>query len=53
MNRKLNVKLLLMLFFGSIAIVVTVHFVHGYQVAKNADGLLKRAETAKESGDFC
>lgn len=52
MNRKLNVKLLLMLFLGSAALVVTVHYVHKYQVGRNTSGLLKRAEQAREQGDL-
>lgn len=52
MNRKLNVKLLLILLVGTVATVVTIHLVHEYQVGRNAKGLLKRAQQARADGDL-
>ena len=50
--KKLNIPLVLALGIGSVVTVVGVHFLHGYQVSRNADKLLTRVETAAEQSDL-
>ncbi len=52
MKRTLNVKLIGIV-FGSIALcAVVVHFLHGFQVERNAYRLLERADEAFESKNY-
>ena len=46
MRRKLNVKLLGSVLAGLLAVSVSVHFLHGYQVTHNAYRLLERGDQA-------
>ncbi|REK11586.1 MAG: hypothetical protein DWQ37_13820 [Planctomycetota bacterium] len=50
--RRLNVKLALWLVGITVFSVVGVHFLHGYQVKRNAEGLKLRAEQARKDGDI-
>ena len=52
MNKRLNVKLLLGLVLGSSFFVVGVYFLHDFQVARKASGLIRRADVALEKQDF-
>ena len=47
--RRLNVKLLVWLVFGTLVLVVGVHFLHAYQIDRNADTLLKQGELADKA----
>jgi len=49
--RRLNVKLALWLVIVTLVSVVGVHFLHGYQIDRNAEFLRLQAETAKKDGD--
>ena len=49
--RRLNIKLTLWLIGIVVISVVGVHFLHGYQLGRNADFLRVQAETARESGN--
>lgn len=49
--RRLNVKLALWLVGITIFSVVGVHFLHGYQLDRNANFLKVQAEQAREAGD--
>jgi len=49
--RRLNVKLALWLVGITVFSVVGVHFLHGYQLDRNADFLKVQAETALKAGD--
>jgi tetratricopeptide (TPR) repeat protein len=51
-DRKLNVKLLACLVLPLILLGVGVHFLHGFQVSRNADFLLRRAQKAKDEGNL-
>src|SRR6266513_2539042 len=51
MRRKVNVKLVGSVLVGLLVAGVTVHFLHGYQVQRNAYRLLERAEQAAEAKD--
>jgi cellulose synthase operon protein C len=48
MKRRLNYKLVLSLLGGFAVAAIVVHFVHGYQLRRNAHRLLERAERALE-----
>lgn len=52
MRRRLNLPLLAALVFGSLSFGIAVYFIHGFQVRKNASGLLRRAAVAREEGDL-
>lgn len=52
MRRRLNIKLLAGLIVGMMGFLVGVYLLHGWQVERNADGLRRRADVAKESGDL-
>lgn len=49
--KRLNVKLLLILVVTVVVLSTGVAVVHAIQMNRNADSLLKRAESAKSSGD--
>lgn len=49
--RRLNVKLTLWLVGITLFSVVGVHFLHGYQIGRNADFLLVQAENARKRGN--
>ena len=49
--RRLNVKLLVSLVVGLLVLVVGVHVIHGIQIDRNADVLLREAEQAEKDGD--
>ena len=49
--KKLNIPFLLFLVFGSMVLVVGTHFLHGYQMSRNAEGLRTRAEKAEAEGN--
>ena len=49
--KKLNIPFLLFLVFGAMVLVVGTHFLHGYQMSRNAEGLRTRAEKAEAEGD--
>ncbi|HEX4144385.1 MAG TPA: tetratricopeptide repeat protein [Pirellulales bacterium] len=48
--RRLNIKLSASLVVGLLVMVVGVHVIHGIQIDKNADVLLKQAEAAQKEG---
>jgi Tfp pilus assembly protein PilF len=50
MRRKLNVRLLLWTVAALVPAAVAVHFVHGYQVRRNAEVLLQRGDQELEQG---
>mgnify|MGYP002784730987 CR=1 FL=1 len=52
MTRKLNIKLLLGLLGGFAIVGIAVHFLHAYQLEKNAYRLLERADTAAKAKDY-
>ncbi|MBI2804433.1 MAG: tetratricopeptide repeat protein [Planctomycetes bacterium] len=52
MRRKLNVKLVAIVFGGLLVVGAAVHFVHGYQLARNAHRLLERADDARGENDL-
>lgn len=52
MRRRLNVKLFVGLVVGSLLFVIGVVLLHGFQVNRNADGLRRRADAAREAGDL-
>jgi tetratricopeptide (TPR) repeat protein len=49
--RRLNVKLALWLVGIMLLLVVGVHFLHGFQLDRNAEFLRKQAEQARDGGD--
>src|SRR6185503_6798534 len=49
--KRLNIKLTLWLVGIVVISVVGVHFLHGYQLGRNADFLRVQAENARESGN--
>ena len=49
--KKLNIPFLLFLVIGFMVLVVGTHFLHGYQLARNAANLRERADRAGEKGD--
>ncbi|MBI3837009.1 MAG: tetratricopeptide repeat protein [Planctomycetia bacterium] len=49
--RRLNVKLTLWLIGITLFSVVGVHFLHGYQIDRNAEFLRMQAQTAEKNGD--
>src|SRR3990170_2302366 len=49
---RVNRSLVLSLVCVGVGLTVTVHFVHAYQVDRNADSLLARATTAESKGDL-
>ena len=49
--KRLNVKLTLWLVGITLVLVVGVHFLHGYQIERNADFLRVQAEKAREAGN--
>jgi tetratricopeptide (TPR) repeat protein len=51
MRRSLNYKFLLGLLAGTAVFGTGVHFLHAYQVRRNAGALLTRAEQAEKAGD--
>src|ERR1700731_1114637 len=51
MNTKLNVRLLSCLVGGLLLCVTCVHFVHGYQIRRQARALLDQARRAEQEGD--
>ena len=48
--RRLNIKLSVSLLVGLLVMVVGVHVIHGIQIDKNADVLLREAERRKRKG---
>ena len=50
--KKLNIPFLLFLVIGFMVLVVGTHFLHGYQLARNAANLRERADRAGEKGDI-
>src|SRR5438552_12579009 len=50
MTRRLNVRYLACLMVGGTLFATTVHFVHGYQVRRNARTLLAHAQRADADG---
>ncbi|MCI0640926.1 MAG: tetratricopeptide repeat protein [Gemmataceae bacterium] len=50
MRRALNLRVLLWTLAGIVVVGVCVHFVHAFQVKRNAGALLEYAERAKEAG---
>ena len=51
-KRQLNVMFLLILLGCTVSIVTAGYFVHGFQVSRNAGGLLNRAKAAADEGDY-
>ena len=49
---KLNIKLLVVLIVGFLITVIGTHFLHEYQVSRNAENLLTRYEAAQADGDL-
>ncbi len=52
MRRKLNVKLVFGLLGGLLLTAVSVHFLHGYQLGRNAYRLLERGDLAREAKEY-
>src|SRR5262245_22006199 len=52
MKRSLNLKFIAVLFVGFAVIGVCVHFLHAFQVKRNASSLLVHATMAEEQGDL-
>ncbi len=50
-NKRLNIKFLAILSASSVVFVGLVYFIHDIQVNRNANGLLERANLAREEGD--
>src|SRR4051794_4219920 len=50
--KRLNVKLTVWLVAITLILVVGVHFLHAFQIDRNADVLLVQAEEAREKGDM-
>jgi hypothetical protein len=50
MKRKLNYKFLACLLGGTVLLGAGVHFLHGYQVQRNAGTMLKQADDAEAQG---
>ncbi|HZZ71039.1 MAG TPA: tetratricopeptide repeat protein [Pirellulales bacterium] len=50
--RRLNIRLIVTLLVGSIALVVGIHFVHAYQVVRNAEITRTQADKAREDGQL-
>lgn len=50
--RRLNVKLLVALIIASVALTAAVHFLHGYQVDRNAEVFKEAAQRYKNKGDL-
>ncbi len=48
MNKKLNLPLLLLLVFGSLGLLIGIHFLRQYQVNRIAANLVKRADQAQQ-----
>jgi len=51
-NKKLNVRLLVIVGATTLLGGLAVYLLHGYQVRRNAGGLLERAAAARESGNY-
>ena len=52
MRRRLNIKLFAGLVIGSVLFSIGIVLLHGFQVQRNADGLRRRADAAREAGDL-
>jgi|GEM_PF-3297760 len=52
MRRRLNIKLLAGLIVGTLVFGGGVHFLHGIQVKRNADGLINRAQKARDDDNM-
>ena len=52
MRRKFNVKFFAILVGAIACFLVGVHFLHGYQVRRNASALLEKAQQAEDRQDF-
>jgi predicted Zn-dependent protease len=52
MKRRLNVKGLLVLLGGLVVFAVSTHFLHAYQVKRQAGSLLRQAERAEEQKNY-
>ena len=50
--KRLNVRLLAIVGGALLVMGVCVYFVHGWQVSRHAEGLLRRAELAESGGDL-
>src|SRR5205085_780708 len=51
-KRRLNVKLLFVLLGALLCLGVGVHFLHGYQVTRQARGLVTQADRAEKERDY-
>src|SRR5579875_1713271 len=51
-RKKLNYRFIACILAGAAALGVGVHFVHGYQIKRNAVVLLRQADQAKEKSDY-
>jgi tetratricopeptide (TPR) repeat protein len=51
-HRTVNLKVVIILVVSLAVCGVSVHFLHGYQVKRNADTLRHRAELAEQKGDL-
>lgn len=51
-TKRLNIKFLAILGVGGVIFLGSVHLIHGWQVRRNAAGLLRRAEAARSEGDL-
>ncbi len=52
MRRRLHVKLLVALLAGSALALVGIHFLHGFQVKRQAGSLLTQADRAEDQKDY-
>ncbi|MEX2138421.1 MAG: tetratricopeptide repeat protein [Pirellulales bacterium] len=50
--KRLNIKLALSLAIGILVLGVGVHFLHAFQVDRNAEGVLEQAQALYEKGEF-
>lgn len=51
-NKRLNTRFLLIFSVSVLAFLTCTYFVHGFQVRRNADVLISRAESARSAGDL-
>ena len=51
-TKRLNIKFLAILGVGTVVFLVAVYGLHEFQVQRNAAGLLRRADAAREEGDL-
>ena len=52
MRRRLNLRVLACLVVVLLVLAAGIHWLHGYQVQRNAGALLEQADRAEEQGDL-